>query len=112
MASTQKDRILDLLEERGEQGVLDIELNEIAFRYGGRLHELRQDGYRIRTTHIKKSVWRFTLLPQDPLQPQSLQVAAELGEPEYQSFREMLRPSDCCGEIVVDGFCGGCREHV
>lgn len=52
---TRKDRILNLLVERGELGVLNIELNEIAFRYGGRLHELRQDGYRIRTKHVKNA---------------------------------------------------------
>ncbi|BCW78299.1 helix-turn-helix domain-containing protein [Arthrobacter sp. NicSoilC5] len=71
---TQKERILDLLEERGQQGVLNIELNEICFRYGGRLHELRQEGYRIRTTQVKGPVFRFTLL--DP------------GEPQYQDFLE------------------------
>ncbi|MDQ0672968.1 hypothetical protein QFZ36_000529 [Pseudarthrobacter siccitolerans] len=98
MAKTQKERIHDLLEERGPRGVLNIELNEICFRYGGRLHELRQEGCRIRTTQVKGPVFRFTLLESD--------------EPQYQEFREMMRPSDCCGEIVVDGFCGGCREHV
>ncbi|MDN4611452.1 hypothetical protein [Arthrobacter burdickii] len=112
MPSTQKDRILKVLEDRGDQGVLNIELNEIAFRYGGRLYELRQDGYRIRTKHVRKGVWRFTLLPQDTANPQSMQVAAQLDEPQYMEFLETLRPSDCCGEIVVDGFCGGCREHV
>lgn len=35
MAKTQKERIYDLLEERGPKGVLNIELNEICFRYGG-----------------------------------------------------------------------------
>lgn len=41
-----------------------------------------------------------------------MQVKAELGEPEYMEFLELLRPSTCCGEIVVDGFCGGCHEPV
>lgn len=75
MAKTQKERIYDLLEERGEQGVTNIELNEICFRYGGRLHELRQEGCRIRTTKVKGSVFRFTLLEAD-------------GEPQYQDFLE------------------------
>jgi hypothetical protein len=109
---TQKDQILQMLEDAGDKGVLNIELNEFAFRYGGRLFELRQDGYRIRSKHVKNSIWRFTLLPQDPKQPQTMQVSAELDEPQYLDFLEMLRPSACCGEIVVDGFCGGCNEHI
>lgn len=107
--ANQREKILQILEDRGEAGVLNIELNEIAFRYGGRLHELRQDGYRIRTTHIKNSVWRFTLLRGDD---QPTELAAELNEPQYLDFLEMMKPSPCCGEIVVDGMCGGCYEHI
>lgn len=47
---------------------------------------------------MKGPVFRFTLL--------------EANAPEYAEFRELLKPSPCCGEIVVDGFCGGCLEHV
>ena len=59
---TQRDRILKLLEERKELGVTNYELNEIAFRYGARLKELREDGYQIKTVHIRKSVWLFVLV--------------------------------------------------
>jgi hypothetical protein len=106
---TQKDRILNLLIERGELGVLNVELNDIAYRYSARIADIRQDGYRIRTNHIKNATWRFTLLSDDD-KPKEL--AAELDAPDYLDFQEMLRPSDCCGEIVVDGFCGGCHEHI
>jgi hypothetical protein len=44
--ANQRERILSLLEERGELGVLNLELNEIAFRYGARLKELRDEGYQ------------------------------------------------------------------
>ncbi len=93
---TQCEKILQLLEERGNQGVSNLELNEICFRYAGRLFDLRRQGYRIRSTHIKESIWRFTLLEEDA--------------PQYMEFRELLRPSACCGEIVVDGRCGSCYE--
>ena len=109
---TQRDKILNLLVESGEQGVLNIQLNNIAFRYGARLAELREDGYSIRSSHIKGAVWRFTLLPQDKQQPQTMQVAAEMDEPQYMDFAERLRSSACCSEPVIAGFCGGCGEHV
>ncbi len=73
---TQCEKILQLLEERGGQGVSNIELNEICFRYGGRLFDLRREGYRIRTTHVKGPVFRFTLLEQDaPQYADALQEA-------------------------------------
>lgn len=110
--ANQREKILKMLEDAGDEGVTNLALNTVAYRYGGRLFELRQDGYRIRSSHVKGSVWRFTLLPQDKANPGSMQVAAELDEPKYLDFLEMMRPSACCGEIVVDGMCGGCREHV
>ncbi|MET3349001.1 UNVERIFIED_ORG: hypothetical protein ABID57_000670 [Arthrobacter sp. UYEF1] len=106
----QRERILQMLEDAGEEGVTNLALNTVAYRYGGRLFELRQDGYRIRSSHVKGPVWRFTLLPQDSANPGSMQVAAVLDEPAYMDFRELLRPSVCCGEIVVDGRCGSCYE--
>lgn len=98
---TQREKILQMLEDAGDAGVTNLKLNTVAFRYGGRLHELRQDGYRIRSTHTKDSVWRFTLLPQETANPDSMQVAAELDEPQYMEFRELLRPSNCCGQATA-----------
>lgn len=45
---SQKQRILNLLLLKG--AVSNVELNhEVGFRYGARIHELRQDGHRIET---------------------------------------------------------------
>ena len=45
---SQSTRILDLLRRRGV--VSNLELNKIAFRYGARLHDLRNDGFVIETS--------------------------------------------------------------
>lgn len=58
---TQVEKILQLLKEAGDKGVTNIQLNEIAFRYSARLNDLRRDGYKIQATHIKDSIWKFTL---------------------------------------------------
>ena len=48
---SQKDRILDLLRRR--EFVTNAELNEVAFRYSARIHELRAEGHDIRWTAVK-----------------------------------------------------------
>jgi hypothetical protein len=55
---TQKDKILNLL--RDKKTVTNYELNDICFRYGARLLDLRNDGYVITSKHIKDSLWEFT----------------------------------------------------
>lgn len=58
---TQAEQILLRLQEAGEDGVSNYELNKIAFRYAARIHELRKDGHPIVRQHIKGSQWRYYL---------------------------------------------------
>src|SRR5438445_5025815 len=46
---TQRDRILSLLRQRGPADATNAELNQICFRYGARIFELRKVGYAIGT---------------------------------------------------------------
>lgn len=66
--------VLALLHERGLSGVLNTELNEIAFRYGARIFELRQMGHDIRKECVGPGVWRYWLVP--PVPPDSMVDAA------------------------------------
>lgn len=45
--ATQRATILALLQKRGS--VTSIQLNDIAYRYSARIHELRHDGHQIET---------------------------------------------------------------
>lgn len=58
---SQRARILTLLRERGAAGATNIELNQICFRYGGRIFELRKLGFGIRTIREGESIFRFVL---------------------------------------------------
>ena len=64
----QRERILSLLRSRGASGATNIELNAIAFRYGGRIHELRRMGYRIEPLRESENLFRFVLIsePENP----------------------------------------------
>ena len=57
----QRQKILDVLIERGEQGVRNTELNEICFRYGARIFELRKLGHDIKTVKESDGLYRFVL---------------------------------------------------
>ena len=57
----QRERILALLQAAGNTGVTNLVLNQICFRFGARIHELRQDCWDIETKAEGESVFRFIL---------------------------------------------------
>jgi len=60
---TQKEKILNRL----KQGtVTNIELNDTCFRYGARIHDLKQSGHDIRSRRVKQGVWEFWLANGEP----------------------------------------------
>jgi len=61
-SSRQRERILELLLERGSEGVTNVELNEVCFRYGARIWELRRAGHNIHTANLGEGLFRFTLI--------------------------------------------------
>ena len=62
-SASHRERILVLLRERGAEGATNEELNRIGFRYRGRLFELREMGYVIRTDRLElEGLFRFVLV--------------------------------------------------
>ncbi len=55
---SQTARILNLLKAEGT--VTNHDLNKVCFRYGARIHELRKEGHRIVTSHVKEGLYAFT----------------------------------------------------
>lgn len=65
----QRERILELLRERGPAGATNFELNATCcMRFGSRIRELRKMGFSIRTIREGESEFRFVLVaePQEP----------------------------------------------
>ena len=58
---SQKDKILELLQERGDAGASSRDLNNIAYRYSARIKDLRDEGHEIETKPIKKGLYKFTI---------------------------------------------------
>ena len=59
---SQKEKILKLLKERGANGATNYELNDICFRYGARIKDLRDEGYDIKTVREGGSRFKFVLV--------------------------------------------------
>lgn len=57
----QRQQILELLAERGTEGASNAELNNVCFRYGARIFELRKMGHKIRTVNKGEGMFRFVL---------------------------------------------------
>ncbi len=63
--------ILDALVTAGAKGVTNGFLNDISFRYGARLLELRQAGHDVESIFVGAGLWRFVLhVPARTVSPQ------------------------------------------
>lgn len=104
---SQKERILALLADRCWHTT--AELNEICFRYGGRFHELRKEGYVFDEQRIGNGpLWRWKLLQtpeQVTLEPHLERTNEQIAErAERLSEGEPLpvKASSCSG-VAQDG---------
>lgn len=75
--ASSKALIVAALKAAGPRGCSNDELNAIAFRYGGRIHEARKDGHDIESIHEHDGSWRFVL--HEPART----AAPRPGEPGY-----------------------------
>lgn len=58
---SQTEKIINLLKEAGDEGVTNVELAAITFKYDARISELRMKGYIIETVYVGKSVYKYVL---------------------------------------------------
>lgn len=58
---SQTEKIINLLKEAGADGVTNVELAAITFKYDARISELRMKGYIIETVYVGKSVYKYVL---------------------------------------------------
>jgi hypothetical protein len=58
---SQRERIVNLLKDAGEEGVLNTQLNNICLRYGARISELVSMGYVIDIKREGKGLYRYFL---------------------------------------------------
>lgn len=59
--ASAKTKVLNALMAAGPTGVLNTYLNVICYRYGARIHELREAGWAIERESAGPGVYRYTL---------------------------------------------------
>lgn len=57
----QREKILNLLRQRGRAGAFNSDLVGIAYRYSSRLREIRQMGFEVSTQYVREGVFRYVL---------------------------------------------------
>ncbi|MGM1044798.1 MAG: hypothetical protein ACQEXX_01490 [Bacillota bacterium] len=58
---SQKDKIIGLLREAGDNGVLNTQLSKVALRYNARIQELYVMGYKIDSEELAGGVTKYIL---------------------------------------------------
>lgn len=60
---SQKERVLNYLRAK-KAGAFNYELNKICFRYGGRIKDLRDEGFQIISVPVDRpqGLWRYILI--------------------------------------------------
>lgn len=71
---SQRDQVLQALRQAGTNGVSNGYLNRLGiYRYSARVHELRRDGFEIRTVNGRDGLCTFYLTsepsPPEPVSP-------------------------------------------
>lgn len=58
---TQKEKIVSILREAGDEGITNAELAKVCLRYGARLQELYKEGYEITLEHLNNGLYKYIL---------------------------------------------------
>lgn len=58
-SKSKSRKVLDKLQNAGDRGVTNWELNKIMFRYGSVIFGLRKEGYLIRTVLVKRGLYKY-----------------------------------------------------
>ncbi len=106
---TQRQKIIQMLIDAGDEGVTNTEMNKISLRYGGHINELYRQGYKIKKMNLGGGIYRYWLLS-IPSQIKIPENAHDifLDEVEKKGDEEM---SALCSEIFEELFFHTVRKN-
>lgn len=60
--ATQRQKIIKMLRDAGQDGVTNSEMNAISLRYGGHINEMYRQGYKIKKMNLGGGLYRYWLI--------------------------------------------------
>lgn len=75
---TQKQLILKVLRQAGDNGVLNTDLVEICIGYRSRIAEMYQAGFKIDVENLKRGVCKYTLRSEPEIEKTNIKSAFEI----------------------------------
>lgn len=74
---TKETQILNALRSVGSNGITNVELSDIALRYGGYLGKLYEKGYKIEKERLGNGVFKYTLISEPEVEFKSKMSALD-----------------------------------
>lgn len=81
----QREKILNMLREAGEKGILNTEFNQIYVRWDARIRELYQEGYIIKAELLGNGIYNYTLISEPEVKHDKPKKAMDLLEEEIEN---------------------------
>ncbi|WP_144624884.1 hypothetical protein [Bacillus velezensis] len=110
-APSQRDRILNLLREKGDKGILNIELVDICIGYRSRIAELYQMGYKIDVENVEQGVCIYTLKEEPETPRTNIPSAVSVVMEEIQSSYDGSITADDLAAILNNMNFNIVRKH-
>jgi hypothetical protein len=60
--ATQRQKIIQMFRDAGEDGVTNVDMSEISLRYGGHINEMYRQGYKMKKLNLGGGVFRYWLI--------------------------------------------------
>lgn len=86
--ATQRQKIIQMLRDAGDEGVTNTEMAVVSLRYGGHINEMGRQGYKYKKMNLGGGVFRYWLLS----------VPSQINIPENAHDIFMDQVEKRCGE--------------
>lgn len=60
--ATQREKIIQMLIDAGDEGVTNVEMAVVSLRYGGHINEMYRQGYKMKKMNLGSGVFRYWLI--------------------------------------------------
>lgn len=102
---SQKEKIINLLRDAGEEGVLNTELVKHCIRFNARISELYAEGYKINVEHLGKGMYKYVLISEPKRRHEIPKSALEIVLNEiHEKYQGKIEAQDLQRILAFNNF--------